>query len=143
MIELELITSNGAAQNFEASEVILPTQSGQIGILQDHEHLISLTSEGVIAIRKNPSDSDDMLEFFAVSRDGVIEVAQNKVRILADEATKGEDIDEKEAAKAYELAQKMVADAKDKQSLDQAMASLDRHAVRLKVAELKRHHRHM
>ena len=141
MIQFELITSNGPALSYEASEVILPTQSGQIGILQDHEHLISLTSEGVIAIRKKASDTDEMLEYIAVSKDGVIEVAQNKVRILADEATRGEDIDEKEASRAYETAQKMVAEAKDKQSLDQAMASLDRYAVRLKVAELKRRRR--
>jgi F0F1-type ATP synthase epsilon subunit len=71
----------------------------------------------------------------------VIEIDANRVRILADEAQRADEIDEKEAAKAYEAAKKMVSNAKDKLSLDQAMNNLDRSTVRLKVAGLRRRHR--
>ena len=141
MIQLELITSKGLALNESAYEIIIETAAGQIGILENHANLVGLTTEGVISLRRHQNDGDNQLEYYAVSKNAIIEVGDNRVRILADEAERSEDIDEKEAQKAYDTAKRMVADAKDKQSLDQATASLDRYAVRLKVADLKRHHR--
>lgn len=141
MIQLELITSRGMSLSEEVYEVIIDTADGQIGVLEGHASLIGLTIEGVIAVRRDAKDTDEMLEYFAVSKNAVIEVGGSKVRVLADDAERSDDINEQESKKAYDLASKMVADAKDKQSLDQAMASLDRSAVRLKVADLKRRQR--
>jgi F-type H+-transporting ATPase subunit epsilon len=140
-MELELITAQGMNFKQKVYEVIIPTIDGTIGVMKGHMPLISITSEGVMAVRNEASDSDEMLEYYVVSRNGVVEINADKIRILADEAERAEDIDEKEAEKAYETAQKIVNEAKDKQSLDEAMMSLDRYAVRLKVADLRRHHR--
>lgn len=141
MITFELITPQGVSMNEQVHEIVLPTRSGQIGVLSGHEHLVSITTEGVIALRRHAGDPDSSLEYLAVSRDGVIEVTSDHVLLLADDVERSDEVDEKETKSAYEKAQKMVADAKDKQSLDQAMASLDRYAVRLKISELK--HRRM
>jgi F-type H+-transporting ATPase subunit epsilon len=140
-MDLEIITSNGIALKQTVSEVVVPTLDGEIGVMKGHMPLVSITSEGVIAVRKVESDSDDQLDYYAVSKNGVIEIDANRVRILADEAQRADEIDEKEAAKAYEAAKKMVSNAKDKLSLDQAMNNLDRSTVRLKVAGLRRRHR--
>lgn len=141
MITLELITPKGILSSMQVHEVLVPTRSGQIGVLEGHEHLVSITTAGAMIIRHNASDDDSQMEYYAVAKDGVIEVTQSKIQILVDEAEKSDDIDENEARKAYEAATKMVNEAKDKQSLDQAMASLDRTAVRLHVSELKRRKR--
>lgn len=140
-MELEIITSNGIALKQSVSEVVIPTLDGEVGVMKGHMPLVSITTDGVIAVRKVDSDTDDQLDYYAVSKNGVIEIGDNRVRILADEAQRADDIDEKEAAKAYESAKKMVSDAKDKQSLDQAMSNLDRSTVRLKVAGLRRRHK--
>ena len=79
------------------------------------------------------------MDHYAVSG-GVIEVADNNLRVLVDEADHGDDINEVEAQKAYERAQELKAEAKDQASLEHAQALIDRQAVRLHVAGLKRRH---
>lgn len=140
MIRFELITLNGPKFGQDVAEVILPTLEGYIGVLQNHMPLVSVGTEGVISIRHKASDPDDMMDHYATFG-GVIEVADNVIRVLADEADHAEEINEAEAQAAYERAQKMKAEAKDQITLEKAQAIIDRHAVRLKVAGLRRRNR--
>jgi F0F1-type ATP synthase epsilon subunit len=61
--------------------------------------------------------------------------------LLVDEADAEDDINQAEAQKAFERAQQLKRDATDQVSLDKAQSLLDRQAVRLKVADLRRHKR--
>ena len=139
MIEFELITSEGLVVRESVYEVLLPTRLGQIGILYGHTELISLTTEGIITIRKNILDDTSDYIHIAVAGDGVIEVHNNHVRVLAEDAVHSDDIDDQKAREAYEAAQNMVSQAKDAVSIQHAKISLDRSAVRLKLADLRRH----
>lgn len=139
-IRLKLVTLSGTKFDDEVYEVLLPTMSGEIGVLPGHMPLISVATHGVIKVRRKPTDPDDFMELFATNG-GVIEVADNVLSVLVDEADDSEEINEAEAKEAYELAQKMKAEAKDQVSLEQAQSLIDRHAVRLQVAELKRRRR--
>ena len=140
MILFELVTLSGLKFSEDVYEILLPTLEGEIGVLTGHMPLISVATHGMISVRKNATDPDDFMERFAVSG-GVIEVANNTLRVLVDEADHGEEIDEAEAQKAYEAAQKMKAEAKDQVSLEHAQSLIDRQGVRLQVAGLKRQHR--
>jgi F-type H+-transporting ATPase subunit epsilon len=140
MIHLQLVTLNGVKFDGEVSEVMLPTLDGQIGVLTDHMPLITVATDGVISVRKNPKDSDLQMENFA-AHGGVIEISHNTLRVLVDEADNGDEINEAEAQKALERAKKMKLEAKDQTSLENAQKLMDRQAVRLKVAELHRHRR--
>ncbi len=51
-----------------------------------------------------------------------------------------DEISEAEAERAFQLAEKMKAEAKDQVSLEHAQALVDRSAVRLQVAQLRRRH---
>ncbi|HEY1064000.1 MAG TPA: ATP synthase F1 subunit epsilon [Candidatus Saccharimonadales bacterium] len=139
MIHLQLVTLTGKIFDDDVYEVLLPTMDGQIGVLQDHMPLVSAAKHGVISVRRRSSDRDDQMEHFATNG-GVIEVSNNTLKVLVDEADSAEDINEAEAQAAYERAQKMKAEAKDEVSLEQAQALVDRTAVRLQVAGLKRRH---
>jgi F-type H+-transporting ATPase subunit epsilon len=119
-------------------EVLLPTLDGQIGVLTDHMPLISASTNGIISVRRTSKDPDFKLEHFA-THGGVIEVANNLLRVLADEADHADDINETEAQKAFDLAKKMKAEAKDQNSLEQAQTLIDRQAVRLQVSRIRRH----
>lgn len=136
-IRLKLETLSGTKFDDDVFEVQLPTMSGQIGVLPGHMPLISVATPGVIRVRRKASDPDDFMELFAANG-GVIEVADNVLSVLVDEADDSDQINEAEAKEAYELAQKMKAEAKDQVSLEHAQSLIDRHAVRLQVAELKR-----
>jgi len=140
VIHFQLVALSGTKFDEEVNEVVLPTLDGEIGVLQDHMPLVSVATTGVIAVRKDAKDADNAREYFAISG-GVIEVSGNKLRILVDEADNAGEISESEAQAAMELAQKMLREAKDQVSLDHAQQLVDRHAVRLQVAGLKRHRR--
>ena len=130
---------SGTKFDDEVYEVILPTLEGEIGVLQDHMPLVSVATYGVIAVRRDAKDADSRRELFATNG-GVIEVADNTLRVLVDEADHADDINEAEAEAAMERAQKMKAEAKDEVSLEHAQSLVDRQAIRLQVAGLKRRH---
>ena len=140
MIHFQLVALTGTKFDGEVDEVILPTLDGEIGVLQDHMPLVSVATNGAIAVRKNARDADRDREYFAISG-GVIEVSDNKLRVLVDEADNAEDINEAEAQAAMERAKQLEAEATDEVSLEHAQQLVDRHAVRLQVASLKRHRR--
>lgn len=141
MIKFQIITLSGVKFDEDVFEVQLPTPDGNIGVFPNHMPLVSLAVPGVIAVRRNERDSNEKLEYFATDG-GVIEVLDNTVRILADEAVHAEDIHEESAKKALQAAEEAYKNAKDKVSLDKAQALIDRQAVRLNVAKYKRRTRH-
>jgi F-type H+-transporting ATPase subunit epsilon len=140
MIHLQLVTLTGVKFDDDVAEVILPTLDGEIGVLTDHMPLITVATEGVISIRKNTKDLDSQMDNYA-TYGGVVEIANNNLRVLVDEADNGNEINEAEAQKAYDLAQKMKSEAKDQTSLEDAQKLIDRQSVRLKVAELHKRRR--
>ncbi len=139
MIHFRLVSQSGVQFDNEAYEVILPTLDGQIGVLTDHMPLVSVISPGVIEIRVNARDSDRKMELFATNG-GFIEVSHNQLSVLVDEADHADSINEAEAQAAYEKAQILKAEAKDEVSLEHAQKLIDRHSVRLQVANLRRRH---
>lgn len=138
-MKLELITLNGVKENSEIYEIILPTVDGEIGVFPGHERLVTLADNGVISIRRKKEDRDEQMEHFATFG-GVVEIAPDHIRILVDEADTADEIIEEEAKKALKSAEDMKASAKDAVELDKAQQLIDRHAVRLKVAGLRRRH---
>lgn len=139
MFHFQLVSLSGKKFDEDVYEVILPTKDGEIGVLQDHMPLVSVADTGVIIVRRNAKDSDHQREYFATNG-GAIEVSDNTLRVLVDEADLADNINEAEAQAALERAEKMKAEAKDEVSLEHAQQLMDRHAVRLQVAGLKRRH---
>jgi F-type H+-transporting ATPase subunit epsilon len=140
-MNLELITLLGKKVDQDVYEVMIPTADGEIAVFPGHEPLVSIAVPGAIAVRYKKGDPDSKLDFFAISG-GVIEVSQHNVRILVDEADNGTDIIEAESKAALERAVKLRDSAKSQVELEEAHQLVDRHSVRLKVADLHRRHRH-
>lgn len=138
-MKFQLITLLGTKVDQDVYEVVLPTAAGEIGVFPGHEPLVSITVPGAIAVRHEKGDPDSKLEYFAISG-GVIEVNPKGLRVLVDEADSGEDIIEAESKAALERAMKQRENAKDQVDLEKANQLIDRHAVRLKVADLRRRH---
>jgi len=140
LIHFELVTLDGAKFAGDVYEVLLPTLDGQIGVLTDHMPLISVATHGVVSIRQKASDRDEMMEHYATNG-GVIEVRDNTLRLLVDEADFEDEINEAEVQKAIEEAKRLKAQAKDQVSIQNAQSLIDRHEVRLHVAGLRRRKR--
>ncbi|MDB5181679.1 MAG: synthase epsilon chain, partial [Candidatus Saccharibacteria bacterium] len=138
-MKLQLITLSGVEYDAEAYSVVLPTAAGQITVLSNHEPLMSALVPGVITIRKDARDSEDKLEHYA-TYGGVVEVTKEGPRVLVDEADTGDEISQAEAEKAHAEAQRLLSAAKSRVELEHAQAMVDRQAVRLQVAGLRRRH---
>lgn len=140
-MKCELVTLTGLKfQEDDVYEVVLPTSTGEIAVFPNHMPLVTLATPGVISVRRKAGAADADMDHFATNG-GVIEIGNDFVRVLVDEADRGDEIVESEARAALERAQKMKDEAGDSVSLEKAQALVDRHAVRLKVAELRRRHR--
>jgi len=139
VFHFQLVSISGKKFDEDVYEVILPTLEGEIGVLKDHMPLVSVATTGVITVRRNQKDGDLAREYFATNG-GVVEVADNTLRVLVDEADRADEINEADAQKALDRAKKMQAEAKDEVSLEHAQSLVDRQAVRLQVAGLRRRH---
>lgn len=139
-MNLKLITMLGVKVDQEIYELIVPTSTGEIAVFPGHEALVTLAVPGVIAVRYQKGDPDNKLEFFAISG-GIVEISQKAIRVLVDEADHGDDIIEAESRAALDRAIELRENAQNQIELEKAHQLVDRHSVRLKVAELRRHHR--
>ena len=109
-----------------------------MSVLPSHEPLVTVARDGVITVRRTKETQEE--EFFAISG-GVVEIDQTGVRILVDEADHGDDIIEAETQAALERAIAARDNADDQIEREKAKQLIDRHLVRLKVADLQRHKR--
>lgn len=139
-MHLELVTLRGKKLDQEVYQVTIPTETGPIGVYPSHESYVTLAIPGALAIRRNKNDSDDQLEYLAITG-GVVKVTHDRVRILVDEADYSDEILEEESKAALERAKEMQKNATSQVELERAMELIDRHAVRLKVAGLRRRSR--
>lgn len=139
-MNFQLVTLLGTKVDQDVYEVVLPTAAGEIAVFPGHEPLVSVAVPGAIAVRYEKGDPDSKLDYFAVSG-GVIEVNPQGLKVLVDEADSGDEIVEAETKAALDRAIKMRDSAKDQVELEKASQLVDRHAVRLKVADLRRRHR--
>ncbi|MBL8159670.1 ATP synthase F1 subunit epsilon [Candidatus Saccharibacteria bacterium] len=138
-MKLDLITLSGNKFSEEVYEVQLPTANGPIAVFPGHQPLITLMQTGVISVRRKRGDSDSQLEIFAATG-GVAEITAERVKLLIDEAEHSDDITEAQATEALKRAEELKARAKDSLELEKAQQLIDRHAVRIKVAGLRRRH---
>lgn len=139
-MNFQLVTLAGVRVDESVYEVIIPTVDGEISVFPSHEPLVTVAKSGVIAVRRDKQHDNDQMDYFAISG-GVVEISADRVRVLVDEAEHGEDIVEAESQAALERAIKLRDEAKTQVELERAHQLVDRHAVRLKVADLHRRRR--
>lgn len=137
-IQLELVTPEGTLVSETVKELTAMTESGEIGILQNHTELKSKLVSAPLRYKSN----DDQVNVVAVLG-GVIEVSKNKVTVLTDFAQKADDIDEAEAQKAADKARAKVQTlSKESQNSnpDLLLAELDlrKQVIKLQASRLNR-----
>ena len=132
-LHVTVVTAQRRIFDDEAEMVIAPGSEGQLGILPRHAPLLTTLALGELRIRSGGVDEG----IFVAG--GFLEVNDNVVTILADDAERASDIDEQRANEARQRAQSLV-DRGDGGAATQAAATieLERAIGRLRVAELHR-----
>ena len=84
--------------NDQAEEIILPTNTGQMGVLANHAPLITALDIGVMLIRAN----NDWISIALMG--GFALVKQNQITVLVNEAESAKTIEIEEAENAFNKA---------------------------------------
>lgn len=137
-MRFELVTLMGIKLDQDIYQATIDTADGEISVYPDHEPLVTIAAPGVISVRTHKDRDDE--EFFAISG-GVVEISGARIRVLVDEAEHGDDIVEAESQAALERALRLRDEAQDQIELEKAHQLIDRHQVRLRVADLRRRKR--
>lgn len=130
-MHFELITPERVVFREEVEQVTLPTAMGEITLLPRHIPLVANLIPGIIRLKKNREEDE-----IAVSG-GFIEVGQDKIKVLADTAERGHELDISVIEAAKERAEKVMREAvrQDDASYAAAAAALERELARYKVAK--------
>ena len=100
---LEIISPEGTLLKVEASEVVIPSYEGEMGILKEHIPLITFLRPGLIKIEDNKKTS-----FFV--EEGTVEFVNNKLLILSSTAKELSVIDQSSIQKQIIEAEKRISD---------------------------------
>jgi F-type H+-transporting ATPase subunit epsilon len=114
--------------------VVAPGTEGDMGILPRHAALLTTLRPGVLRLKKGADE-----QVMAVSG-GFLQIANNRVLVLADTAERDDEIDEQRAEASRQAALKALEDARRGQGLqnESARIALRRSLARLQVAQRKR-----
>ncbi len=120
ILTVKVISPDQTILDTVAEEVILPSATGQLGILTDHAPLISALETGVLRFRKDKAWAAIALT------GGFAEVEENEVTVLVRSGELGSTINVEEARKQLEEAEQALAGikAEDKQGKIQAEQSM-------------------
>lgn len=117
----------------EAEEIILPSTTGQLGILGGHAPLLTALDTGVLRVRATDGNKD----WTSIAlMGGFAEVEDDEVTILVNGAERGDSIDRQEAEKAYQKAQSESegVSGDDRQGVLKANTALKKARARLQAA---------
>lgn len=131
VMRVEVVSNEEHIYSGEASFVVVPTVSGELGIYPRHEPIMSLVRPG--ALRLTVPDSNE--EVLVAVSGGILEVQPDKVMVLADIAVRSTELDTARAEEAKRAAQERLAHAK--QSNDDYAQDKAHVALAAAIAELK------
>jgi F-type H+-transporting ATPase subunit epsilon len=95
-LHISIIAPDRTVWDSNAEEVILPSSTGQLGILRDHAPLLTALDIGVMRVRTDKEWTPIVL------MGGFAEVENNELTILVNGAEEASSIDKEEAQKELE-----------------------------------------
>jgi len=126
-LNVRVITPDKVVWDASAEELILPSSTGQIGILTDHAPLLTALDIGVMRLKSESGWSSIVL------MEGFAEVEDNKVTILCNGAEEGSNIDPKTAQEDLERVTLLVDEATTKKEKIEATLELRKSKARLQA----------
>nr|YP_010287745.1 ATP synthase CF1 epsilon subunit [Carex alatauensis]YP_010287828.1 ATP synthase CF1 epsilon subunit [Carex capillifolia]YP_010287990.1 ATP synthase CF1 epsilon subunit [Carex microglochin]YP_010288072.1 ATP synthase CF1 epsilon subunit [Carex sargentiana]YP_010381049.1 ATP synthase CF1 epsilon subunit [Carex myosuroides]UZA62073.1 ATP synthase CF1 epsilon subunit [Carex littledalei]UDH59731.1 ATP synthase CF1 epsilon subunit [Carex myosuroides]UKU08177.1 ATP synthase CF1 epsilon subunit [ len=129
-LKLCVLTPNRIILDSEVKEIILSTNSGQIGVLPNHTPIATALDIGLLRIRIN----DQWLRVALMG--GFARIGNNEIIILGNDAEISTDIDPQEAQEALEIAEANLRKAKGKRQLIEANLALRRARTRVEAVNV-------
>ncbi|MBN3858999.1 F0F1 ATP synthase subunit epsilon [Neisseriaceae bacterium PsAf] len=127
-MQVEVVSNEEQIYSGEASFVVVPTRSGELGIYPKHTPIMSLLKPGLLRLVV-PGQSEEIR--IGVSG-GLLEVQPDNIKILSDIAIRSEEMDQKRAEESKRMAEEKLKTASSDKEREKAETALE-----LAIAELK------
>ena len=128
-LQVRIMTPDQIFWDDQAEEIILPTNTGQMGVLENHAPLITALDIGVMLIRtKKDWISLALMGGFAL-------VKQNQITVLVNEAESSETIESDQAQSAFTIAKDQLDQAEGQKQKVEANFIFKRARARYQVVK--------
>ena len=104
-IHFEIVSPAGVSTAAEVDQVVIPTTSGEIGVLPHHEPVMTMLEPGELSV------INDGKTTYAAVGEGFAQITPGRISILTDMVARESEIDEDAVAKAIERAQTALANS--------------------------------
>lgn len=112
-MKFSIVKPEGVVYEDEIEKVTIPTESGEITVLPEHEPMVSVLKPGIMTVYKN----GNIIELATAG--GVLEIRpSNELYIIADSAEKAEEIDIERAEKAKKRAEELLKQEQNLSDVD-------------------------
>ena len=128
-LEIEILSPEGLIYKGSASEVVIPTLEGEIGVLPGHIPLIAEVSEGEITV----TPGSKAVAFAVIG--GFLEVLENKVSVLADYAVRSDEIESLKAEEARRRAETLLKEKHGRREFAYLERDLRKSLMELKISQ--------
>nr|YP_010895692.1 ATPase epsilon subunit [Chorispora sibirica]YP_010895774.1 ATPase epsilon subunit [Chorispora songarica]WJZ19683.1 ATPase epsilon subunit [Chorispora sibirica]WJZ19764.1 ATPase epsilon subunit [Chorispora songarica] len=126
-LNLCVLTPNRIVWDSEVKEIILSTNSGQIGVLPNHAPIATAVDIGILKIRLNN-------QWLTVAlMGGFARIGNNEITLLVTDAEKNSEIDPQEAQQTLEIAEANLRKAEGKRQTIEANLALRRARTRVQA----------
>jgi|SRR3989338_7723079 len=126
-MHLKVITPKKLAFEKEIESITIPSAVGEITVLPKHVELLTLLKEGVITIRSAKEE-----EYLSIGG-GYMETDGITIHILVSRAYNQDEINEKHTEEALDKAKKILTETKDKKERDEALSTMRRSMLDMKL----------
>ena len=126
-IHVDVVSAEESIFSGEAEFVVLPGESGELGIYPQHTPLITRIKPGAVRIKVVGKEDEE----FVFVAGGILEVQPKVVTVLADTAIRGHDLDEAKAEEARRQAEESLRNAKGELEVATAQAELSTLAAQI------------
>ncbi len=113
----------------EASMVVVPGETGELGILPGHAPLLSRVKPGTVKVKLANQAEEEIIYVSG----GVLEVQPKNVTILSDTSIRGADLDEAKVMQAKQAAEEALANRASGQERALVVAELAQLAAQLQA----------
>ncbi|MDB9458916.1 ATP synthase F1 subunit epsilon [Dolichospermum circinale CS-545/17] len=131
-LTVRVISPDKTVWDSEADEVVLPSTTGQLGVLSGHAPMLTALDIGVMRVRANKNANWQAIALLG----GFAEVDEDEVTILVNGAERGDSIKLEEARAAFNAAKSGLnqVKAEDRQAQIQATKAFKRARARFQAA---------
>ena len=136
-LHVDIVSAEASIYSGEASMVIAPGESGELGILPEHMPLLTRIKPGTVRIVPAAGGEEEVIYVSG----GMMEVQPDQVTVLADTSVRAHDLDEAKAMEAERLAKEALANKTGAMEVAKAQAELAEAAAQLSAIRKLRQRR--